>query len=56
MFCRLASKNQTLEVTAESEDLMEYENVKAEEILSDTVFNIKTKQKSGKSKVKNVRK
>ena len=55
MFCQLASKNQTLEVTAESEELMEYENVKAEEILSNTVLNI-AKQKSGKSKVKNVTK
>ena len=32
-------------MTAESEELMEYENVKAEEILSDTVLNI-AKQKS----------
>ena len=43
-------------MTVESEDLKEYENVEAEEILSDTVLNIKLNQKTGKPKVKNVRK
>ena len=43
-------------MTVESEDLKEYENVEAEEILSDTVLSIKSKQKNGKQKVKNVRK
>ena len=43
-------------MTVESEEVTEYENVEAEEILSDTVLNIKSKQKSGKPKVKNVKK
>ena len=43
-------------MTVESEELTEYENIEAEEILSDTVLNIKSTQKSGKPKVKNVKK